>query len=122
MTKIQSFKDLEVWKEGHKLVLMIYEATKKFPKDEAYGLTSQMRRAIVSTTSNLSEGFGRATYRDKQHFYQIGLGSNIELQNQILIAKDVQYINEDIYLKLNVQAVKVEHICRGLIRKSQSFY
>ena len=90
--KIQKFTDLEVWKESHKLVLMIYAVTKNFPKDEMFGLTSQMRRAAVSITSNTAEGFSRHSSKEKLHFYSMAHGSLTELQNQLLISKDVNYI------------------------------
>jgi len=122
MTKIQSFKDLDVWKEGHSLVVAIYKLTKTFPKEESFGLTNQMRRAVVSITSNIAEGFARSSYKDKQHFYQMALGSIMEIQNQLIIAKDVQYITEEDYAEANDQAIKTEFICRGLIRKSKTFY
>ncbi len=119
---IKSFKDLDAWKEGHKLVISIYKLVKKLPKDETFGLTSQMKRAVVSITSNIAEGFGRSSYKDKSHFYQIAFGSIIELRNQLLIAKDVGYINSTEYIENEEQAEKVERICRGLIKKSQEFY
>ncbi|PIQ67094.1 MAG: four helix bundle protein [Candidatus Zambryskibacteria bacterium CG11_big_fil_rev_8_21_14_0_20_40_24] len=122
MMKIQSFKDPGTWKEGHKLVLMVYKITRTFPKDELFALTNQMIRAVVSVTSNIAEGFGRSSYKDKNHFYQMALGSIIEIQNQLMIAKDVQYIGASDFEKINDQAVKVEFICKGLIRKSKTFY
>ena len=85
--KIKSFTDLNAWKEGHKLVLMIYETTKKFPKEEIFGLTIQLRRCSVSITSNLAEGFSRQSYKEKSYFYSMALGSVTELQNQILKTK-----------------------------------
>src|SRR3989338_6098100 len=90
--KIAKFTDLIAWQEGHKLVLLIYQITKDFPKDELYGLISQMRRAAVSITSNLAEGFSRRSSKDKNNFYTMSLTSLIELQNQLLISKDVSYL------------------------------
>ncbi|MDD5626597.1 MAG: four helix bundle protein [Patescibacteria group bacterium] len=81
LKKIKSFTDLDAWKEGHKLVLMVYEITKKFPKEEMFGLVSQMRRCVVSITSNIAEGFSRQTYKDKICFYSRAQGSVTELQN-----------------------------------------
>lgn len=120
--KIESFKDLDAWKEGHRLVIDVYKMAKSFPREETFGLTSQIRRAVVSITSNLAEGFGRATWRDKNHFYQIAFGSIIELRNQLLVARDVGYIRESVFGPLEAQAIKVERICRGLIKKSHEFY
>ena len=75
MNKIKSFTDLTAWKEGHKLVLLIYKLTKKFPKEESYGLTDQIRRCSVSITSNIAEGFSRKSQKEKLQFYHMSLGS-----------------------------------------------
>lgn len=118
-TKIQTFMDLDAWKEGHQLVLMIYAITKQFPKEEMFGLTSQMRRSAVSVTSNIAEGFSRGSYTDKAHFYSISLGSVTELQNQVIIGKDVDYMSLEDYDKLYNQMLKVHRIINGLIKKSK---
>jgi len=94
-TKISSFTDLNTWKEAHKLVLQIYILTKKFPKEEAYSLTDQIRRCTVSISSNIAEGFSRQSKKEKLQFYYTSKGSLTELQNQILIARDVGYINKE---------------------------
>ena len=121
-TKIKSFTDLDAWKEGHKLVLMIYNLTQKFPKEEQFGLISQIRRAAVSITSNIAEGFSRDSYKDKAKFYSISLGSITEVQNQILIAKDLKYISADEFSPCADQTVKVNKITNGLIKKSRSLF
>ncbi|MBI2086787.1 MAG: four helix bundle protein [Candidatus Zambryskibacteria bacterium] len=120
--KIEKFQDLNVWKEGHQLVIQIYKISRLFPKEEAFGLTSQIRRAVVSITSNIAEGFGRQSYKDKHNFYQMAFGSIIEVRNQLLISRDVGYVNNSDFQILDEQAVKVEKICRGLIKKSREFY
>ena len=120
--KIEKFQDLDAWKEGHKLVIDVYKISKLFPREEVFGLTSQIRRASVSITSNLAEGFGRQSYKDKNNFYQMAFGSIIEVRNQLLIARDVGYINDSNFDMIDNQAVKVEKICRGLIKKSHEFY
>ena len=79
--KIKSFTDLKVWQEGHALVILFYKIAKKFPKDELYSLTNQMKRAAVSVTSNIAEGFGRQSYKEKVQFYYLAQGSLIELKN-----------------------------------------
>ncbi len=114
--KIKSFTDLDAWKEGHKLVLTIYNATSKFPKEEIFGLVSQLRRAVVSITSNIAEGFSRQSVKEKIQFYYIARGSNIELQNQVLIARDIKYINEKSFIDIAEQSVKVSKLINGLIR------
>lgn len=119
--KIKNFTDLLVWRNGHNLVLEIYKLTKKFPREERFGLVDQVRRAAVSITSNIAEGFGRLKYNDKAHFYTIALGSIYEIQNQVLIAKDVGYISkEECDLVIN-NSISVGKMCSGLIRKTKSF-
>ena len=120
--KIQSFKDLNAWKEGHVLVLMIYHITQKFPKDELFALTNQIRRAAVSVTSNIAEGFSRQSYKEKSQFYSTAQGSVTELQSQLVIAKDVSYIESSDFLKIDSQALKVHKILNGLIKKSKEIY
>lgn len=85
-SKIQSFTDFDGWKEGHKLVLMMYKITDTFPQKEMFGLVSQMRRCVVSITSNIAEGFSRQSYKEKIRFYTITQGSVTELQSQLYIA------------------------------------
>jgi len=119
--KIKSFTDLKVWQEGHKLVIMIYKITKKFPKEEIYSLVSQMCRSSVSVTSNVAEGFGRQGYKEKVHFYYQAQGSLIELKNQILIAKDVGYITQEELTELAEQANKTYALLQGLIKKTKTF-
>lgn len=114
--KIVSFTDLEAWREGHKLVLMIYETTKVFPKEEMFGLVSQIRRAAVSITSNIAEGFSRRSYKDKIHFYAMAQGSCTELQNQLVIARDVGYLTREKFDMMAQQSVTVHKIITGLIK------
>ena len=118
--KIKSFTDLKTWQEAHKLVLIIYKATKQFPREELFGLTNQMRRAAVSITSNIAEGFSRQSYREKVQFYSIAQGSNTELQNQLLVAKDVEYLEKTDFKEIVNQSIIVHKLLNGLIKKSKS--
>lgn len=120
-SKIQSFKDLDAWKEGHALVLMVYRLTKHFPKDELFALVSQMRRAAVSITSNIAEGFGRASMKEKIQFYSVAQGSVTELQDQLLISKDVGYISAAQFAEAEMQAIRVHKILTGLIKRSREW-
>jgi|SRR3989344_7064842 len=120
-SKIQSFTDLEAWKQGHKIVLAIYTMTKDFPKDEIFSLTSQMRRCAVSITSNIAEGFGRQGFKEKIQFYFIARGSIIELQNQLLVAKDVGYLTIDNFRQIAAETVTAHKILNGLIKSSKVF-
>jgi len=119
--KIKSFEDLVVWKEGHKLVLMIYDVTSSFPDNEKFGLVSQMRRCVVSITSNVAEGFGRRGYKEKVQFYYISSGSFSELKNQILIARDIGYLKEKSYNKIINQADYAHKLLNLFINKTKTF-
>ena len=120
--KIHNFKDLIAWQKGHQLVLMVYKITKDFPHEEQFGLTNQLRRAVVSITSNIAEGFSRGTYKDKSKFYSMALGSLTEIQNQFLVAKDVGYLNEDVFNKLDTLTIEMSKIINGLIKSSNSIH
>ena len=119
--KIKSFTDLKTWREGHKLVILIYRVTKKFPREEIYSLVNQMQRAAVSITSNVAEGFGRQTYKEKAQFYYQAQGSLVELKNQILIARDVGYLSEKDFNELAEQANLAHQLLQGLLQKTRSF-
>ena len=121
-TKIRSFTDLHGWQEGHKLVLMIYQTTDMFPEKEVFGLVSQMRRCSVSITSNIAEGFSRSTVKDKVQFYTIAQGSLTELQNQLLIARDVGFMARNEFKRIADQTVVVDKLLNGLkkIRRKNS--
>jgi len=118
--KIKSFTELNAWKEGHKLVLEIYKITKTFPKDEQFGLTNQLRRAAVSFTSNIAEGFSRNSYKEKLQFYSMALGSLTEIQNQLLVAKDIGYLTKQEFAKIAHQTITINKITNGLIKKSKT--
>lgn len=115
--KIKNFTDLEVWREGHKLVLEIYKVTKKFPREERFGLTDQMRRCGISITSNIAEGFSRRGSKEKLQFYYMAKGSITELQNQLLVVKDVEYMSKDEFNKLLKQTIIVHKLLNGSIMK-----
>ena len=92
--KIKSFKDLEIWKKSINLVEEVYAATRSFPKEETYGLTSQIRRSVVSIPSNVSEGFARLHNKEYRKFLYVSLGSCAELATQIIIASRLKYIDK----------------------------
>ena len=118
-SEIKAFTDLNAWREAHALVIAFYKLSQHFPKEEQFGLTSQMRRAAVSVSSNITEGFGRQTFKDKEHFYIMARGSLVELQSQLYVAKDVQYIKIDEFTDISDQATKVHAILGGLIRATK---
>jgi len=121
-SKIKSFTDLNAWKEGHRLVLDVYKISKGFPEKEIFGLTSQMRRCVVSITSNISEGFSRSTNKDKYQFYSIAQGSLTELQNQLLVARDVGYLENGKFQEIAQQTVIVNKLINGLKRIRNTKY
>ena len=118
--KIHSFTDLIAWKEAHKLVIIIYQITKDFPREEVFELTRQLRKAAVSITSNLAEGFSRKSFAEKLQFYSTSLGSLTEIQNQLLIARDVGFLKKDSFQTAANQSIYVSKLMNGLIKKTKT--
>ncbi|HSV86226.1 MAG TPA: four helix bundle protein [Levilinea sp.] len=94
---VRSYRDLIVWQKGIELAKRIYMITKKFPSSEVYGLTNQLRRAAVSIPSNIAEGQSRQSTKEFIHFLHISLGSLSELDTQIVIAKELEYLSDSDY-------------------------
>ena len=113
---IKSFTDLNAWKESHSLVISIYQVTKSFPREELFGLTSQMRRSAISITSNIAEGFSRRSNKEKAQFYFVSLASLTELQSQMLVARDVGFLDHKKTDKLAEKSNNASKLIRGLIR------
>ncbi|MBT4722442.1 four helix bundle protein [Candidatus Falkowbacteria bacterium] len=97
MGQVNSYKDIVAWQHAHKLVLLTYKLTQTLPDTEKFNLISQMRRAVVSVTSNIVEGHARATVKDSLHFYNMALASLTELRYQYLICKDLDFLDEITY-------------------------
>jgi|SRR3989344_694268 len=114
--KIRSFTDLIAWKEAHKLAILIYKVTENFPAKETYSLIDQVRRSSVSISSNIAEGFSRQGKKEKLQFYFTSLGSLTELQNQVLLARDVGYLEKIKFSELANQTVLVSKLIHGLIK------
>lgn len=114
--EIKHYKQLIAWQKGHELVLSIYRTSAHFPASESYGLTSQIRRAAISVTSNIAEGFSRNSQKEKIQFYHISRGSLSEIDNQITIAKDLGYIKKAEYDSLMIKIEEVGKILYGLIK------
>ncbi len=117
---LKEFTDLDAWKKSHEVVLLTYKATKQFPKEELFGIVNQMRRAAVSAESNIAEGFGRNTAKDKQHFFAIAKGSLLELQSQSITSRDLEYITEEEYLKMREALLHAIRLCAGLVRSTNA--
>lgn len=113
---IKSYEDLVVWQKAMGLVIEAYRATSQFPREEMYGLTSQLRRSAVSIPSNIAEGQGRATKGEFVQFLAHARGSLYELKTQALIAKELGYLSPDCESRLISQADQVGRILNGLLR------
>ena len=105
--KTYSFENLLVWQKSRVLAKEIYKLTATFPKEELFGITSQMRRCSISIPSNLAEGSSRRTNKDKARFTEIAFGSGLELLNQLIIALDLNYIEESKYLEIRIKLQEV---------------
>ena len=92
---LKNYKELNVWQKSYKLCLHIYKVTKRFPRDEMYGLTSQIRRSAVSIPSNIAEGYGRKTTLEYVRFLYIAYGSVCELETQTMISGDLGYVGKE---------------------------
>ena len=114
---MQDFKKLAVWQKAHEVALSLYKATAGFPADERYGLTSQMRRAAVSAGSNIAEGCGRDGAAELSRFLQIAMGSASELEYQLLLARDLGYLNEAEYGPLADGISEASRMLYSLIQK-----
>ena len=115
--KIKSFKDLKIWERSVELVKAIYDLTKTFPKEELYGLTSQIRRAVVSVPSNIAEGFARYHNKEYKQFLYTSLGSCAELSTQLIIAERLNYLDNE---KADILFGEIEEISKmtmALIKK-----
>lgn len=114
---MKSYKDLTVWQKSLKLSLQVYKATKKFPKDELYGLTSQIRRCAVSMPSNIAEGYSRYSKAEYIRFLQIAFASGAELETQLLISKELKYIENKDYKNIDDLLQENMKMLNVLIRK-----
>ena len=111
---IYSYRDLEVWKKGRKLVSHVYALTEKFPKQEQYSLTQQMQRAAISIPSNIAEGHSRSGTKDYRHFISIAIGSLSELDTQLYLAQDPHYTDELFAENLRKEIVTLQKMLHGL--------
>ena len=114
---IKNFKDLDVWKLGKEIVTEVYRITKEFPKDELYGLVTQMRRAAVSIPSNVSEGFNRYHNKEYRQFLYVALGSCAELETQLEVSFDLGYFNGAIRESILEKLDHESRMLRNLIKK-----
>jgi four helix bundle protein len=114
---MRNYRDLRVWEEGHQLTLAVYEATALFPKEERFGLTSQIRRASASIAANLAEGCGRRSDGEMGRFVQIAMGSGAELSYHLLLSRDLDFLPNDVYVILNARLERVLKMLSALSAK-----
>ena len=114
---MRNFQELSIWQRSHSLTLKIYEITRSFPSDEIFGVTSQMRRSSSSVPTNIAEGCGRESNADLIRFLTIASGSVSELQYQILLSKDLGYINQSIYLEITNETIEIRKMIYSFIQK-----
>ena len=114
---MSTYKDLIVWKKSFEFSLLVYKLTVQFPKDEMYGLTSQIRRASVSIPSNISEGSKRGSKKEFSHFLRIAQGSGAELETQLLLSKSLGYVSEKEYTELNILLDSIMKMLTVFIKK-----
>ncbi|NIM99339.1 MAG: four helix bundle protein [candidate division Zixibacteria bacterium] len=113
---MKNYRELIVWQKSYRLCIEIYRITKDFPKEEKFGLTSQIRRAAVSVPSNIAEGYGRKTSREYIHALYVAYGSNCELKTQVLLSRDLGYITAEDMKRLQEGIGEVERMLKALIK------
>lgn len=113
---MKDFRQLKVWEKSHLLALAIYKATKDFPKEELYALTSQMRRASMSIPTNIAEGCGRNTDADFARFLQMAMGSASETEYELILARDLEFLSKDKYEKIHNDVEEVKRMLASLLK------
>jgi len=117
---LKNYKELNVWQKSYKLCLHTYKITKHFPKDEMYGLTSQIRRSAVSIPSNIAEGYGRKTTLEYVRFLYIAYGSVCELETQMMISGDLGYVEKESLKELREEIGDVESMLKAMIKSLEN--
>jgi len=105
-----AFEKLTVWQNTRKLAILIYKITRDFPDDEKFGLVSQIRRAIVSVSSNIAEGSSRITHKDQAHFYSISFSSLMEVLSQVILSNDLEFITQQHYetVREDIESISIQ--------------
>jgi four helix bundle protein len=116
---MEDFKDLVVWRKAHQLTLAVYHKTCTFPKEEMYGLTSQVRRASASIGANIAEGCGRRSDAEMKRFLQIARGSASELEYHLVLAKDLRFLGVDEFKDLEEKTLEVQRMLASLVQRLQ---
>jgi four helix bundle protein len=114
---MEDFKNLKVWRKAHELTLVVYQQTRKFPRDEMYGLTSQIRRAAASVGANVAEGCGRRSDPEMRRFVQIARGSASELECHLLLAKDLTFLTGGEFSDMQGKVLEVQRMLAALAQR-----
>ena len=114
---MQSFRQLRVWQKAHELTVEIYRVTARFPREETYALTSQIKRAAASIGANIAEGCGRGSDADFSRFLMMAMGSASELEYHLLLARDLKYLNDSDYGRLTELVIEIKRMLTSLIQK-----
>lgn len=117
---MRDFRQIKVWERAHSLTLEIYKSTSLFPREELYGLTTQLRRSCASIPANIAEGFGRGGNAEIARFLQIGMGSAYEVEYHILLARDLELLTNTVYEQLERKVVEVKRMLAALLVKVRS--
>lgn len=113
---VRNFRELKVWTKAHHVTLQLYKATRSFPREELYGLTSQIRRSAASMGANIAEGCGRGSRREFAHFLRVATGSASELEYHLVLAADLGVLQKDLHEHLTERVTEVRRMLTGLIR------
>jgi four helix bundle protein len=116
---LKDFKELKVWHKAYGLALAVYEASRGFPREEIYGLTSQLRRSAVSIGANIAEGCGRRSDGELIRFLQIARGSSSEVEHHLLLARDLRFLSSDIHRDLEKRLQEVQRMLTSLVNAVQ---
>ena len=117
---MKDFKKLKVWQKAHRLTLDVYQASATFPREELYGLTSQIRRSCLSIPSNIAEGCGRVSDTDFARFLQISMGSSSEVEYLLILSRDLQILTSDDYETLSDDVIQIKRMLTSLIKTLRS--
>ena len=117
---MQDFRSLKVWEKAHALVIAVYTATQRFPKEEIYGLTSQIRRAAVSIPANIAEGCGKEGDVEFRRYLLIAMGSASELEYLLMLAHDLKYLEGTNYQSLHESVIEIRRMLNSFIVKLKS--
>lgn len=118
-----SFERLEVWKKSRDLTRIVYQVTKGFPEEEKFGMISQLRRAVISVSSNIAEGSSRSTKKDQAHFYNVAFSSLMETLNQVIISNDLDFMDNiklmELRKEIHIISIMLNNLCSSIMKEKE---